>query len=260
MKVLIFDDAERAVVSAADTIVAALSAKSDLVLGLATGGTMLPLYQRLVAQHQAGRVSFAKAATFNLDEYIGIGPDHACSYHTYMRDVLFNHIDIDQSRTFLPRGDCANPVVEAARYEALITERGGIDLQLLGIGQNGHIGFNEPTSSLSSLTRIKTLTADTRHANARYFENAEDTPKYALTMGVGSILASRHALLLATGPAKSKAVAAMVEGPVSAVCPASALQLHPKATILLDRDASAGLELAEYYHHVHPQGAESAWN
>jgi glucosamine-6-phosphate deaminase len=260
MKVLIHDDAERAVSSAADTIVSALLTKPELVLGLATGGTMLPLYERLVSLYKAGGVSFSKAATFNLDEYIGIAPDHPCSYHSYMRDVLFDHIDIDQSRTFLPRGDCADPVAEAARYEALIAERNGIDLQLLGIGRNGHIGFNEPTSSLNSLTRIKTLTADTRRVNARYFEKAEDTPRYALTMGVGSILASRHALLLATGSAKAQAVAAMIEGPVSARCPASALQFHPRATIVLDRDAAARLELTDYYHHVHPQGAESDWN
>ncbi|POF27959.1 glucosamine-6-phosphate deaminase [Roseibium marinum] len=260
MKVLIYDDAERAVVSAADQLVAVLETKPDAVFGLATGGTMLPLYQRLVELHRDGRASFGKASTFNLDEYIGIAPDHACSYHTYMREVLFKHIDIDPSRTHLPRGDCADCVAEAARYEALIAASGGIDFQLVGIGQNGHIGFNEPTSSLSSLTRIKTLTEDTRRANARYFDNPEDIPKYALTMGVGSILATRRCLLLATGVTKARAVAAMVEGPISAACPASALQLHPKATIVLDRDAAAELELTEYYQHVHPKGAESVWN
>ncbi|KZM49517.1 glucosamine-6-phosphate deaminase [Labrenzia sp. OB1] len=260
MKVLIYDDAERAVVSAADQLVAVLDTKPDAVFGLATGGTMLPLYQRLVELHKDGRASFGKAVTFNLDEYIGIAPDHACSYHAYMREVLFRHIDIDPSRTHLPRGDCADSVAEAARYEALIAASGGIDFQLVGIGQNGHIGFNEPTSSLNSLTRIKTLTEDTRRANARYFENPEDIPKYALTMGVGSILATRSCLLLATGVTKARAVAAMVEGPISAACPASALQLHPKATIVLDKDAAAELAYTEYYQHVHPKGAESVCN
>jgi len=260
MKVLIYDDAEQAVASAADHLIAVLNAKPDAVLGLATGGTMLPLYQRLVALYQEGLVSFGKAVTFNLDEYIGISPDHAGSYHTYMRNVLFDHVDIDLSRTYLPRGDCEDAATEAAEYEALIGASGGIDLQLLGIGQNGHIGFNEPTSSLSALTRIKTLTQDTRNANARYFEHFEDIPKYALTMGIGSILATRSCVLLATGVAKAQAVAAMVEGPVSAACPASALQLHPKATIVLDKDAAAELTLTDYYHHVHPKGAESVWN
>ena len=260
MKVLICDDAERATVNAVDHLVAILEAKPGAVLGLATGGTMLPLYERLVELYKLGQVSFRDATTFNLDEYVGIGPDHTCSYHTYMRDALFDHVDIDQSRTHLPRGDCDDPSVEAIAYEALIERSGGIDLQLVGIGQNGHIGFNEPTSSLSSPTRIKTLTEDTRRANARYFERSEDIPKYAITMGVGSILASRNCVLLATGAAKARAVAAMIEGPISAVCPASALQLHPKATIILDTEAAADLALTDYYHHVHPKGVESAWN
>lgn len=259
MKVLICDDAERATARAADMVVAAVRARPDTVLGLATGGTMLPLYARLVAAHAAGAVSFARVTTFNLDEYIGLSPEHPCSYHTYMRAAFFDHVDIDRTRTHLPQGDSADPVAESQRYEALITSCGGIDLQLLGIGQNGHIGFNEPTSSLGSRTRIKTLTASTRAANAGYFDRSEDIPAHAITMGIRTILEARHCLLLATGAAKAAAAAAMIEGPLSAACPASALQMHPAATVVLDRDAARDLRLRDYYQHVHPGGAPSVW-
>lgn len=259
MKVLICDDAERATERAADLVVAAVTARPETVLGLATGGTMMPLYARLVAAHAAGAVRFSKVTTFNLDEYIGLSPDHPCSYHAYMRAALFDHVDIDLARTHLPRGNSADPVTESQRYEALIAACGGIDLQLLGIGQNGHIGFNEPTSSLGSRTRIKTLTVSTRAANAGYFDTAEDIPAHAITMGIRTILEARHCLMLATGVAKAPAVAAMVEGPVSAACPASALQMHPAVTIVLDRGAAQDLKLVDYYHHVHPGGAPSVW-
>jgi glucosamine-6-phosphate deaminase len=259
MKVLICDDAERATARAAQMVIAAVVARPATVLGLATGGTMLPLYARLVAAHAAGAVGFSQVTTFNLDEYIGLSPDHPCSYHAYMRAALFDHVDIDLSRTHLPRGDSVDPVAESQRYEALIAACGGIDLQVLGIGRNGHIGFNEPTSSLGSRTRIKTLTASTRAANAGYFDRAEDIPAHAITMGIRTILEVRHCLLLATGAAKAPAVAAMVEGPLSAACPASALQMHPAATVVLDRDAARDLRLHDYYHHVHPGGAPSVW-
>lgn len=259
MKVLICDDAPAAIARAAGQVIAAVAARPGLVLGLATGGTMLPVYDRLAAAHAAGEVSFAGVTTFNLDEYVGLAPDHPCSYHVYMRQAFFARVDIDPARTHLPRGDSGDPRAEGARYEARIAACGGIDLQLLGIGQNGHIGFNEPTSSLGSRTRIKTLTAGTRAANAPYFDRPEDIPVHAITMGIATILDARACLLLATGPSKAEAVAAMVEGPLSAACPASALQLHPAATVVLDRDAARGLRLTDYYHHVHPAGAPSAW-
>ncbi|WP_415182858.1 glucosamine-6-phosphate deaminase [Phaeovulum sp.] len=258
MKVLILETAAQAVARATGFVVTMVQQKPDAVLGLATGGTMLPLYDCLRARHLAEGVSFAGVSTFNLDEYIGLSPDHPCSYHHYMQKALFDHIDIDPARTHLPHGDSADPTAEAARYEALIAATGGIDLQLLGIGQNGHIGFNEPTSSLASRTRLKTLTEDTRRANQRYFDSFDDTPRYALTMGVATILESKSCLLLATGSAKADAVAAMVEGPVAAICPASALQLHRNVTVVLDQEAAAGLKLRTYYHHVHPKGDESA--
>lgn len=259
MKVLIFDEAEQAVARVADLVADLVRRKPDAVLGLATGGTMVPLYERLVALHQEAGPSFAGVTSFNLDEYVGLAAEHPCSYYSYMRSVLFDRIDFDLARTHLPRGDSADPMREADRYEAAIAAAGGIDLQLLGIGQNGHIGFNEPTSSLASRTRIKTLTDDTRRANQRYFDSFEDTPRFALTMGVATILESRFCLLLATGRSKADAVAAMVEGPVAAACPASALQLHRNATVVLDRDAASSLRLTSYYQHVHPGGADSAF-
>lgn len=255
MKVLVHDDAGLAIARAADLVIGAVNAKPAAVLGLATGATMQPLYQALVAACRAGRVSFSRAMTFNLDEYVGLAPDHPCSYHTAMRQALFDHVDIDLARTHLPRGNAADPVAESRRYEALIAACGGIDLQLLGIGGNGHIGFNEPTSSLGSRTRIKTLTAATRQANAAFFAPGERMPTTAITMGIRTILDARACVLLAVGPAKAAAVAAMIEGPLSASCPASALQLHPAATVLLDREAARDLRLTDYYLEVHPPGS-----
>lgn len=259
MKVLILATRGQAVARAARLIADTVTARPRAVLGLATGGTMLPLYAELRRLHAAERVSFAQVTTFNLDEYVGLAPDHPASYHSYMREALFDHVDIDPARTHLPRGDVADPHAEAEAYEARIAAAGGIDLQLLGIGANGHIGFNEPTSSLGSKTRIKTLTDSTRDANRPYFAAGETLPGYALTMGVGSILAARHCVLVATGAGKAAAVADMIEGPVSAVCPASALQLHRHATVILDAEAAGALRLVDYYQHVHPGGATSAF-
>lgn len=254
MKVLICHDRDAAIQRAKDIIVSHIAANPQAVLGLATGGTMVPLYQQLVAAYNANEVSFAEVTSFNLDEYVGIKPDHPCSYHTYMRDILFNHINIDQKRTHLPHGIPASLEAEAENYEALISAAGGISLQLLGIGKNGHIGFNEPSSSLASRTRVKTLTQSTRNANKQYFPAGEETPRYALTMGIGTILDARECLLIATGADKAQAVADMIEGPVSAGCPASALQFHRHATIIMDKEAAAKLRLTDYYLYVHPNG------
>lgn len=256
MKVLILPDTEAATARAADILCEALARNPEATLGLATGGTMLPLYATLAERCRAGLVSFARARTFNLDEYVGVGPDHPCSFHRYMADAFFGTTDIDPGQAHLPRGDAPDPDAEAARYEARIVEAGGIDLQLLGIGRNGHIGFNEPTSSLGSRTRTKTLTESTRAANRSFFDRDEDVPRFAITMGIATILDARACLMLATGPAKAEAVAAMIEGPVSAYCPASALQLHPKVTVVLDKAAASRLRLVDYYHHVHPNGRD----
>lgn len=256
MKVLIYKTVDLAVERAARQLEEQARNKPDCVLGLATGGTMPAVYRRLVSAHEEGRVDFSKVRSFNLDEYVGLHPDHPCSYHVFMQTHLFGPANFDPDNTFLPRGDAVDPDDESRRYEKLIASTGPIDLQLLGIGANGHIGFNEPISSLGSRTRVKTLTKTTRQSNQRYFKDGEEPPKFAITVGIQTILESRQILLLATGTKKAAAVVAMIEGPLSAHCPASALQLHPSATIVLDGDAAADLKLAEYYFQVHPDGRE----
>ncbi len=258
VKVLIHDDAGKAADCVAGLIAARLARMPASVLGLATGGTMEAVYARLIAAYRAGTVSFAQARSFNLDEYVGLAPDHPCSYWRYMAEQLFDHVDLPSGAGALPRGDAPDPEAEAARYEAAIAAAGDIGLQLLGLGANGHIGFNEPTSSLSSLTRIKTLTRATRAANARFFAQPEEVPRLAITMGIGTILRAEEVVLLAYGPGKAEAAAAMIEGPLSASCPASALQLHRKVTVVLDRAAAEGLALREYYEDVHPAGRDAA--
>ena len=260
MKVLILPDEQAAMQRAADIVARTVTATPDAVLGLATGGTMLPLYEALAQRHREDGLSFAKTTSFNLDEYIGLAPDHPCSYHNYMQEAFFRHVDIDPARAHLPKGDAPDPHAASLEYEALIAAAGGIDLQLLGIGQNGNIGFNEPTASLGSRTRVKTLTTSTRRANQKYFDSFEETPRYAITTGVATILASRKCLLIATGAAKARAVVDMIEGPLSAACPASALQLHARATVILDEAAAGELQLKEYYETVHPGGRDSAFD
>lgn len=258
MKVLIHPTEDAAADCVANLIAARLVQQPDTVLGLATGGTMEAVYRRLIGLSQQGRTSFAGVTSFNLDEYVGLPPTHPQSYWQYMRHHLFDHVDIDQTRTHLPLGNTPDPAAEAIRYEAAIRAAGGIGLQLLGLGANGHIGFNEPTSSLASDTRIKTLTRSTRDANARFFASLDEVPRLAITMGIGTILRSDEVLLLALGTAKANAVARMVEGPVTAACPASALQMHRKVTVVLDEAAASGLALRSYYDEVHPAGRDPA--
>lgn len=256
MKILIFPDAETASRETARRILARVKSMPTAVLGLATGGTMQPVYTALREAHRQGNVSFDAITTFNLDEYIGLGAGHPQSYHQYMQEHLFGAVGLPKDRAHLPRGDAEDPDAEALRYEAQIRSAGGIDLQLLGLGTNGHIGFNEPTSSLTSRTRVKTLTRSTVAANARFFTDGEAVPRFAITMGIGTILDAVEVLLLATGDAKKDAVAHMIEGPLSAACPASALQLHRRTTVLIDEAAATRLRLRDYYETVHPGGTE----
>lgn len=255
MKVLILPDVPAVTRRVASIIAEYLACDASPVLGFATGETMRPLYARLVALCAEGKISFRRTTSFNLDEYVGVPAAHPASFAAYMRANLFDHVDMDPARINLMAGDAPDPEAEAARYEAAITAVGGIGLQLLGIGQNGHIAFNEPTSSLASRTRIKTLTEATRRANAPAFA-PDPVPRFALTLGIATILAARHCLLLATGPSKAEAVTRMIEGPLGADCPATALQLHPKATVVLDEAAASRLRLRDYYETVHPAGAE----
>ena len=257
MKILIYDTHKTAFIRAALMIHARLIDRPNMILGLATGGTMERLYRALIALCQKSGTSVSAISTFNLDEYVGLAPTDPASYNYYMHAKLFSKLDFDLLKTHLLIGDTPNPDDEAKRYENLIESMGGIDLQLLGIGQNGHIGFNEPSSSLASRTRVKTLTTETLEANRKYFDSFEKVPHRALTMGVGTILDSHECLLVATGADKADAVAKMVEGPVSASCPASALQFHQRVTVVLDADAAAKLQMRSYYELTHPGGAEN---
>ncbi len=250
MKVLICASAADAIARAARQVVATIAAKPGAALGLATGATFAPVYAALVAAHRAGEVSFARVASFNLDEYVGLPAAHPQSYRSEMRRMLFDHVDIDPARAHLPDGNAADPDAEAARYDRAIAAAGGIDLQLLGLGVNGHIGFNEPSSSLGSRTRTKDLAPPTIAANRRFFPAGEEPPRQSITMGVATIMEARDILLLATGAAKAAALRATVEGPVTAFCPASALQFHPRVTVLCDEAAASGLALMDYYRGI----------
>lgn len=239
------DDAARLV---AALISRELKAKPHLVLGLATGRTMEAVYAELVRLHREEGLDFSRCRTFNLDEYIGLGLDHPGSYRRFMREQLFNHINIDPSNTHVPDGLAVNLPAECEAYEARIAACGGIDLQILGIGSDGHIGFNEPLSALMSRTREKALTRKTREQNAAMFGGDPDkVPARAITMGVGTILDSRRCILLATGKEKAGVFAKAVEGPITAMISATALQLHPRCTVIADEAAAGRLKGKEYY-------------
>jgi glucosamine-6-phosphate deaminase len=248
MEVIIRLDADKAAELTARLIEARLRAKPDLVIGLATGRTMERVYDKLVAKHQSEGLDFSKCRTFNLDEYIGVPAEDEHSYRFYMNHYLFNRVNIDRANTNVPNGMATDLRAEADYYEQLIREAGGIDVQLLGIGEAGHIGFNEPLSALMSRTRDKALTPLTLQQNAGMFGgDASKVPKRALTMGVGTILDARELLLLATGAAKASILAKAVEGPITAMISASAIQLHRNCKVIIDEDAARELKEREYY-------------
>ena len=252
MEIIIQPTPEAATAIAARLIARLLKEKPDAVLGLATGSTPLPLYRALVDR----QLDWSRVRTFNLDEYLGLAPEHPQSYHHFMWENLFRHVNIRPENVHIPDGLAADVPAFCADYEARIRAVGGIDLQLLGIGNDGHIGFNEPSSSLASRTRIKTLTPRTRQDNARFFACAEDVPGHVITMGIGTIMDAREILLLAFGAAKAEAVAGAVEGPVTASNPASILQMHPSARFFLDSESAARLERADYYRWVYANKPE----
>jgi glucosamine-6-phosphate deaminase len=241
MLVIVKDSYEALSLEGARIVADRLRKKPNIVLGLATGSTPLGMYKELIRMHRDEGLDFSKVTTFNLDEYVGLPPEHDQSYHYFMHENLFKHINIDPRFIHIPQGMARDLDAFCAWYEQRIAECGGIDLQILGIGANGHIAFNEPGSSLGSRTRIKTLAGTTRQDNARFFSRAEEVPKYALTMGVGTIMDAREVLLLANKKGKSLAVKAAVEGPITAMCPASIIQLHRNAFVIVDRDASSEL-------------------
>lgn len=250
MKVVILKDAAEVAKYGADIFIKQIKRKPDSVLGLATGSTPVALYKELIAAYQTGRVSFKNVSSFNLDEYLGLTGTHPQSYRYFMNQQLFDHIDIEKSQTAVPPGDAEDPFSACEQYENNIKQKGGIDIQLLGIGRNGHIGFNEPSSSLMSRTRVKTLTRATIDDNARFFGPDEYQPHLSITMGIGTILESKKVVLLATGANKAEAIKATVEGPLTAACPASALQMHEHVVLVIDEAAASQLADVDFYKHI----------
>jgi glucosamine-6-phosphate deaminase len=242
MELVIQSNAEAAADCVAQEIAMALRAKPTLVLGLATGGTMEKVYARLVVLYRELNLDFSGCRTFNLDEYIGLPAEHPNSYHYYMERHLFRHININPRNTHLPNGVATDLKAECVRYEELIVQSGGIDLQLLGIGQNGHLGFNEPGASFNSHTHVEVLAEATRVQNAQYFVSSDEMPERAVTMGMGSILAARRCILLATGDEKAQIIAKTLKGPQTNQVPASALQTHPNCLVVLDEAAASRIE------------------
>ncbi len=235
----------------AGMVAALVRRKPRCVLGLATGRTPLDLYRELIRLHKEEGLDFSGVTTFNLDEYVGLPPQHPASYHHFMQEHLFEHLNLRPGHTYVPDGMAADVQASCERYEMHIRAAEGIDLQLLGIGCDGHLGFNEPSSSLASRTRIKTLMPETIETNRRFFSAGETVPHHVITMGLGTILEAASCLLLAFGAEKAEAVAAMVEGPVTATVPASILQMHPQVTVIVDEEATRLLKRSDYYRHVY---------
>lgn len=248
MEVVIDPSSDALAQIAADAVERLLTRRPDAVLGLATGSSPLRVYDELVRRHRAGAVSFARARAFLLDEYVGLPAGHPESYRRVIDRELVDHVDFAPGAVRGPDGDARDLEAACAGYEAAIAAAGGVDLQILGIGTDGHVAFNEPGSSLGSRTRIKTLTAQTREDNARFFGGRRDeVPRHVLTQGLATIMGARHLVLLASGRAKAEAVHQLVEGPVSAMWPATVLQHHPHVTVLVDEAAAGRLQLSGYY-------------
>lgn len=222
---------------AAEIVIEKIKGNPQIHLGLATGGTPEGLYDRLIADHKENHTSYKQVKSFNLDEYIGLSSTNPNSYHYYMAHTLFNHIDINQEDTNLPNGTAENIQEECSRYDEMIDKMGGIDLQILGIGQNGHIGFNEPGTSFASKTQVVDLAQSTIEANARYFDSIDEVPTQAVTMGIASIMKSKEIILLVSGVAKSEALKQLMDGEITEEFPASILKKHQNVTIIADQEA-----------------------
>ncbi len=237
MHVHVFDSQRQTALAAASLFAAKILSKPDAVLGLATGSTPVETYKLLIKWHKDGMLDFSRCRSFNLDEYVGLTPDHPCSYRRFMDVELFNHINMKEAS--VPLGSAPNLQTETRRYDAMIEQAGGIDIQLLGLGQNGHIGFNEPDRSFSYGTQVVTLTKNTIKANRRFFGSEKDVPRQAISLGIGGIMKARQIVLIAYGVSKAQAVRDMIKGPVDPMCPGSVLQLHPDTVILLDAQAAS---------------------
>jgi glucosamine-6-phosphate deaminase len=251
MEVVILNGSKQIGKLAADAIEELLGRKPNAVLGLATGSSPLPVYDELAARHERDGLDFSRASGFALDEYVGLPAGHPESYREVIRREFTNRVNIAPENVHGPDGTATDILAACRAYEESITAAGGIDLQLLGVGTDGHIGFNEPGSSFASRTRIKSLIEQTRRDNARFFNSLAEVPHHVLTQGLGTIMDARHVILVATGAQKAQAVREFVEGPVSAICPASVLQFHPHATVLLDEAAASALKLADFYRHTY---------
>lgn len=249
MEVRIYPTAEAAAREAADAVAAIVRSKPDAVLGFATGTSPTALYRELARRSAAG-LDLSRVRGFALDEYVGLAHDHPASYHSVIARDVVEPLGMQPDLVLVPDGAADDLELACRTFERRIAESGGIDLQILGIGSDGHIGFNEPTSSLASRTRIKTLMPSTRSDNARFFADIDEVPIHCLTQGLGTILEARRIFLFASEESKAAAIAAAVEGPLSSFCPASALQLHPHAVLFLDEAAASGLRQLEYYRYV----------
>jgi glucosamine-6-phosphate deaminase len=246
MKLIEVKDYQEMSQVAADYLLSKVKTSEKLTLGLATGGTPQGLYEALILDHQENKTSYQHVSSFNLDEYIGLSGNHPNSYSHYMKENLFKHIDIKSENTNIPSGKAVDLTRECEAYDEKIYSHGGIDLQVLGIGSNGHIGFNEPGTSFDSNTHIVELAQSTLEANARYFDSIDEVPTHAITMGISSIMKSKEILLLASGPSKQEALKTLVEGDISEDFPASILNRHANVTVIADEEALAmvkGLEL-----------------
>ncbi|MDR1634321.1 MAG: glucosamine-6-phosphate deaminase [Bifidobacteriaceae bacterium] len=258
MEVVIVDSGQRIAALAADAVQQLLQTKPTAVLGLATGSSPLALYDELVRRFQAKLVSFARAKAFMLDEYVGLGADHPERYRNVIEREIAGRVDFAPSSVRGPDANATDLMAACRAYDQAIRDAGGVDLQILGVGSDGHIAFNEPGSSLASRTRIKTLTRQTVADNARFFGGDESlVPRHVVTQGLGTIMEARHLVLMALGRGKAEAVHQMVEGAVSALWPASIIQFHPHATVLVDREAASRLQLSSYYEHVY--AAKPPW-
>ena len=237
MRVIVCNDYEEMSDKAAKLVAGQMLIKPDCILGLATGSTPIGLYDRLVKLNKDGEIDFSDVTSFNLDEYYPISPLNDQSYRYFMNEHLFDRVNIDKARTFVPNGETDDPAGECVRYEKMINEAGGVDLQILGIGQNGHIGFNEPDSNLVADTHLTDLTESTIEANSRFFASRDLVPTKALTMGMASILKAKKIVLLASGKSKAAVVAELLKGTVSTAVPASLLNVHPDVVLICDKDA-----------------------
>jgi len=256
VRVLIEEDYDAMSRKAAEFVAEIVRRKPNCVLGLATGSTPIGLYKELSRLNRDEGLDFSGVVTFNLDEYYGLPPDHEQSYRYFMEEQLFQHLNPRPRQTHVPDGLAEDPEAYCEQYEQMIRDAGGIDLQVLGIGGDGHIAFNEPSSSLGSRTRLKTLTEETVQDNSRFFGSMDEVPRFALTMGVGTILEAQQCLILASGVNKAKVVHLALEGPLTAEVTASALQLHRDTIAVFDEDAACELERREYYKHVERRRAE----